>query len=60
MPRIRPSRLVRRALTPGSGLEGLSREQLLERAYAVGLPGIAAGWKTATIIRKIEEIENGT
>lgn len=57
MPKIRTSRLVNRV--QGDGLEALSREELLSEGYAAGLPGIAVGWRDATIIRKIRKIRHG-
>lgn len=48
-------RMIRRR---AGSLETLTHEQLTERAIALGCPAFCGSWETATLIRKIQEIEN--
>lgn len=42
--------------TTGVAPADLTRQQLINRAKAAGLPGIVVRWKTETIINKLKEL----
>ena len=58
MRRNRRKQRLAQVEVPQDAPQALSRDELLARAKAAGLPGFASRWKTETIINKLKELNH--